>query len=530
MLLTVSVAAMLTGCFEEPPPVVADDDAEATGGTTVVTTTGFMTTTSSSTSAGTTLEPTTEVESTSTTGEPTSRSTSDSDSTTSTSTTGSSTSTSSTSGGPGDPVCGDGVAERDEECDGDDLGTNSCESLGFAGGTLGCRNNCDFDQTACTNTVSICALPALTIPDDSGLVVTMSPDFTGWVVDDMRAHIAIDHLFINDIDASLSAPGTEFELPLFEGLCTMNDGSDLDVTLQDGTPDLSCNVAANPSVDGIAAPAVPFHKFRGAPASGSWTVRFEDTFPGGEGMLNNLCLEFDLVPSFQSVCGDNFATFGEPCDSADLAGQDCTSLGHGGGVLSCDDCVLDTTQCSTCGDNVLEDGEVCDGTALGVQTCLTSGPTSCVGCQPVFSECSTQFTDFCFGSNLPFNSGGSVIAPIDVTASGQITDVDVRVIIDHPFVVDVSLTLEHDGDSVGLLNNECPMLESDVDAWFNAEGTQSVDCVEPIAVEGNLGVPGLATFNDAPADGNWVLTIDNADMGSGGELLEWCISIETTGA
>jgi len=57
------------------------------------------------------------------------------------------------SGGPSncDPICGNGVAIPGvEECDGADLRSTTCTSLGYAGGTLGCSAACVFDVTACT--------------------------------------------------------------------------------------------------------------------------------------------------------------------------------------------------------------------------------------------------------------------------------------------------------------------------------------------------------------------------------------------
>jgi len=45
--------------------------------------------------------------------------------------------------------CGNGVADLAEECDGADLDGESCASLGFAGGALGCSDSCTFDVSAC---------------------------------------------------------------------------------------------------------------------------------------------------------------------------------------------------------------------------------------------------------------------------------------------------------------------------------------------------------------------------------------------
>lgn len=49
------------------------------------------------------------------------------------------------------PVCGDGVQDPGEECDGDDLGGETCESIGLGTGTLGCTENCMFDTSECSD-------------------------------------------------------------------------------------------------------------------------------------------------------------------------------------------------------------------------------------------------------------------------------------------------------------------------------------------------------------------------------------------
>ena len=51
------------------------------------------------------------------------------------------------------PVCGDGSAAGLEECDGSDLGGQSCTSLGYADGALACDAGCKLDESACTMTM-----------------------------------------------------------------------------------------------------------------------------------------------------------------------------------------------------------------------------------------------------------------------------------------------------------------------------------------------------------------------------------------
>lgn len=47
-------------------------------------------------------------------------------------------------------VCGDGVANGTENCDGTDLGGGSCTAKGFTGGVLTCKPDCHFETRACT--------------------------------------------------------------------------------------------------------------------------------------------------------------------------------------------------------------------------------------------------------------------------------------------------------------------------------------------------------------------------------------------
>ena len=53
--------------------------------------------------------------------------------------------------GTGGPVCGNSVAETGEDCDGGDLAGASCSSLGFDSGILACSSSCTFDTSSCSN-------------------------------------------------------------------------------------------------------------------------------------------------------------------------------------------------------------------------------------------------------------------------------------------------------------------------------------------------------------------------------------------
>lgn len=49
------------------------------------------------------------------------------------------------------PICGNGIQETGEQCDGSDLGGASCVSQGFSGGTLLCASSCIFNTSSCTS-------------------------------------------------------------------------------------------------------------------------------------------------------------------------------------------------------------------------------------------------------------------------------------------------------------------------------------------------------------------------------------------
>jgi hypothetical protein len=47
-------------------------------------------------------------------------------------------------------VCGDGIVNSTEACDGANLNGATCSSQGFGGGTLACGGSCAYDTSGCT--------------------------------------------------------------------------------------------------------------------------------------------------------------------------------------------------------------------------------------------------------------------------------------------------------------------------------------------------------------------------------------------
>ncbi len=57
--------------------------------------------------------------------------------------------TTETTGDPG--VCGDGIRDAGEDCDGTDLGGQDCSDAGFDQGELACTRECTFDVAGCSS-------------------------------------------------------------------------------------------------------------------------------------------------------------------------------------------------------------------------------------------------------------------------------------------------------------------------------------------------------------------------------------------
>jgi hypothetical protein len=54
----------------------------------------------------------------------------------------------------GGPECGNWVVEWGEQCDTSDLGGGTCESVGMSPGTLACKPDCTFDRSGCGSAAS----------------------------------------------------------------------------------------------------------------------------------------------------------------------------------------------------------------------------------------------------------------------------------------------------------------------------------------------------------------------------------------
>ena len=200
----------------------------------------------------------------------------------------------STSGPAPDPVCGDGVVEGNEDCDGTNLDDQTCMTQGFDGGDLSCDDDCrHFNTSECW--FNFCGNGSIQGDEVCDLTATG--------------------------DETCITQGFE------SGTLSCNANcSDYDTS--------TCGVCGDMVINGA-------EDCEGASLGNTDCVDL-----GFEGGTLSCLTDCSFDTSDCSMCGDGAATGFEPCDGADLGGQTCASLGLEGGNLACAaGCIYDFSGC-----------------------------------------------------------------------------------------------------------------------------------------------------------------------------------------
>lgn len=105
-------------------------------------------------------------------------------------------------------------------------------------------------------------------------------------------------------------------------------------------------------------------------------------------------------------CDNGIIDEGETCDGTDFGSATCVSMGYEGGTLTCTACQIDPSSCDgyPCGNGIIDDGESCDGTNFGAVTCQSLGFVS--GDLQCFSGCTAINTDLCIA---PSDCGNGIL-------------------------------------------------------------------------------------------------------------------------
>ncbi|MFH2006959.1 MAG: DUF4215 domain-containing protein [bacterium] len=221
-------------------------------------------------------------------------------------------------------VCGNGVLEGIEECDGFELGDQTCENNGYVSGDLACASDCTLDKSGCVG--AGCG---------NGMIDTGE-----------------------DCDGANLAGTTCTTLGYLGGTLTCSS-----VCTFDTDQCLTCG-------DSVVQ--------NGEECDGSnlGGVTCADLgFTSGTLMCDNYC-GFDTGGCVNANCGNGTLEGTEDCDGADLGGHTCVDVGFYAGTLACfPDCTYDQTGCHMCGNGSVNGVEQCDGGNLNGADCTTLGFT-----------------------------------------------------------------------------------------------------------------------------------------------------------
>ena len=243
---------------------------------------------------------------------------------------------------PNPAVCGDGVVQGGEVCDGHDLGDASCDRLGFSGGTVSCDSHCQLDLSACTSApvdppppvgdATPIAAPGGTVTLQGSLDLT-DPSWTRPGADCTASSSTSRHYDVFQVvnntgsaqtitvsatftgDGYLHAYGSVFDPASPESGCLAgNDDGD-------GTQDSRLEAVA---IQAGAVVTLVVSTFAADTALGPYTLDVVTD----DGSVT--------PPPDDNVCGDDVAAGAEVCDGGDVGGDTCGAHGFNRGSLGCD--------------------------------------------------------------------------------------------------------------------------------------------------------------------------------------------------
>ena len=381
--------------------------------------------------------------------------------------------------------------------------------------------------------------------------ITIPP--TAGVVGDVNVTLDIPHTWMSDLDVTLTHDGVSVLIAAF---CPESDG--YNCTFDDDGLPVVCN-GDGFQVTGIVQPLNPLAGFNGTAVGGDWTLSVEDQVGADTGTLN--LWSIDIVPSDEPVGTDcNGNTILDECEVPDptTIGACCQLDGlctiqtqvdceanngfYNGGCVTCEE--VECAPTGACCLSPVEGPITCEIRFL--DTCEAEGGvylgnfTDCTPLPGTDDRCDCNDNGEVDGTEIAGGTFQSTDTPIDlpdlinttslinVSAAGNVTDVNVALVGTHTFVADLEFTLEHNGVSVDIFSDNCGG-DDDFDVLLDDDGG-------PLNCDGTGPVMGtfipdnpLSAFNGISAAGTWTLTINDDAGGDTGSFTSWTLILTTDG-
>lgn len=186
-------------------------------------------------------------------------------------------------------------------------------------------------------------------------------------------------------------------------------------------------------------------------------------------------------------CGDGMVSADEACDGDDLADMTCADIGtFVGGVLSCDAaCAYDTSGCTELSKEPIE---VCETINLAIP-----------------------------------DSGSAVTSAVSLPEGGTVADAMIGVALNHTYIGDLTIDVEHGGTTVRVYDRECGT-EENMDLTFDDAGA-ALDCVASNSGAATLPSEVLSSFDGASAGGVWTFSFQDNALLDEGSATEICVTV-----
>lgn len=259
--------------------------------------------------------------------------------------------------------CGDGVLaqypEYSEDCDGSNLQGQTCESLGFEGGALGCKGDCTFDVSLCLGHSCGNGVANLHEVCDGTDLKFYTCDMVGGGYSNGERFFIGGSLACT-IRCSLNTEGCIVNSRCGDGFRENPEGCDDGPLNSDIQPDacrtdcrhahcgdgvIDTTEACDDGIwnsDQVPDACRPGCRLPGCGDGVADTGEECDDGPYNSALRPDACRPGCLAAS----CGDGVTDTAEDCDGSDLGGLDCTDHGYPGGTLGClPDCTFDLTAC-----------------------------------------------------------------------------------------------------------------------------------------------------------------------------------------
>ncbi|HOE82571.1 MAG TPA: hypothetical protein PK329_06375 [Myxococcota bacterium] len=248
------------------------------------------------------------------------------------------------------PECGNGRVDGFEQCDGEDLNGETCETLDLIEGDLRCTDDCRYDTSRCAFD---CTAVSLGMFDGTPITLTNQDSCSGTTLYDAKGTGRTCtgwETAGSEIVYSVSIPPGEGIFVVMDAIDSFNEALWVTMSCRD-TIGLHCIVGSDVQVREPEEVSVR--------NTSNKALTYHIVADASDG-----CGKFNLSISRLGDCGDGVREGPEQCDGRDFGVHTCESIGFAPGTLRCNsDCEFDF---SRCGCKAIDLG-VFDGTTIALQ-------------------------------------------------------------------------------------------------------------------------------------------------------------------